>query len=105
MQQTLGYEHRRERNLKTKRRSGVAVALLIFLIGMIVSGFAMIVLDQMFGAFRTFGQGFCPVGCYDANVLSFFILGWTFMPLIVLIVYSVWVFLRAQESGVEVAGG
>lgn len=91
--------------VKIKRRRGIAVALIIFILGVIIAGFAMIVLDQFFKSFQAYGQTNYPTGYYDPNILAFFQDAWFLFPVVVLIVLSVWLYLRSQESGVEIAGG
>ena len=84
------------------RRPAIAAALLIFVIAFIAAGFIMIIFDQVFQKTTSMGTQLYPTGVYDPNVLLFFQDGWAYMALIVLVVLSVWLYLRSQESSVGV---
>ncbi len=84
----------------TKKRRGIAVALVIFIIAFIVAGFIMIVFDQLFQATTTQANAQFPTGVYDPNVMLFFQDVWAGMAIIVLIVLSIWLYARSQESSV-----
>jgi hypothetical protein len=91
--------------MHTKRRRGIAVALIIFILAIIIGGFTMIVMNELFTGFQAYGQSAYPTGYYDLSMLTFFQMSWFWMPVIVIIVLSIWLYLRSQESGTEIAGG
>ena len=85
-----------------RKRRAIVPAIVIMIFSLIVSGIAMIVLDQPVQYVTAYEQASpYAIGYYDSNVLLFFTTGWFFMSLIVLISHSIWLFLRAQESGRE----
>ena len=84
------------------KRVALAPAIIIFIIGIIVVGFVMIVFDQVFQIGTTFiNTGPFAIGYYSSTVTQFFQLGWYWMPVGVVIGFSIWLYLRAQESSVE----
>jgi hypothetical protein len=83
-----------------KQRRGIATALLIFIIALIVGGFVMIIFDQVFQSTTSWQVQNYPSGVYDPNVLLFFQDGWTYMAIIVVVIMSVWLYLRSEESSV-----
>jgi hypothetical protein len=85
-----------------KKRPGIMVAIVIFIIAIICTGFIMIVMDQVFQADTSFvNTGPFSVGYYASPTLLFFQDGWIWMSLVVLGGLSIWLYLRAQESAVE----
>ncbi len=90
------------RSLRPHKRPGIAVALVIFIIAFIVSGFIMIIFDQMFQSTTTQANNLYPSGVYDPNVMLFFQDVWGAMAIVVLVVLSVWLYLRSQESAVGI---
>jgi hypothetical protein len=84
------------------KRHAILPAIVIMIFSLVISGIAMIVLDQPFQFVTSWEQtGPYSSGIYDSSVLQFFTEGWFFMSLIVLISHSAWLFLRAQEDGRE----
>jgi hypothetical protein len=84
------------------KRPAILPAIVIMILSLVISGIAMIILDQPFQFVTSWEQtGPYASGYYDPNVLQFFVEGWFFMSLIVLISHSAWLFLRAQEDGRE----
>ncbi len=91
-----------KKHIRPKKRPAIAVALVIFIIAFIVAGFIMIIFDQMFQATTTQANNLYPSGVYDPNVMLFFQDVWAGMAIVALIVLSVWLYLRSQESAVGI---
>ena len=85
--------------IPTSRRRGIATALLIFILAIIVGGFFLIVMDQVVQLATSYGNQAYPVGVYDPGTLLFLQDGWVLFPVVTLIILSIWLYLRSQESG------
>ena len=82
-----------------RKRRAIMFQILVFLAGIFIVGLVMIIFDRVLngpsGALNWAQQW--PSGIYDQNVISFFNYGWSFLPIIVLATFSVWLLLRGQD--------
>jgi hypothetical protein len=82
----------------TKRR-GVAQAIVVFLLVLILAGALYIPLNYSITTFNSLQTSGILTG-YDANSLSFVQTYWTWLPIILLFATIPFVYLRAQKRGI-----
>lgn len=82
----------------------IAAQIAVFIIGLVATGIVLIVVLGVFGYFQAWQQNTFPTGVYDVTTLNFLTGLVVFAPLSVILIFGIWLLLRAQERAPEEFG-